>query len=71
MSTIKVSILELFNDAVTKIVLYKDCDWEVIVMSKKEWLETVPKGAVDVQFTYNDDYDLSELCPILSYGKHI
>lgn len=58
-------------DDINTIDLYKDTDWEVIVMSKKEWLETVPKGAVNIKFTYNDDYDLAELCPILSYGKPV
>jgi hypothetical protein len=58
-------------DDINTIDLYKDSDWEVIVMSKKEWLETVPKGSIKVQFTYNDDYDLAELCPILSYGKPV
>lgn len=56
-------------DDINTIDLYKDSDWEVIVMSKKEWLETVPKDAKDVKFTYNDDYDLAELCPVLSYRK--
>ena len=56
---------------INTIDLYKDSDWEVIVMSKKEWLETVPKGSVNVKFTYQEDYDLAELCPVLSYGKPI
>ena len=40
-------------------------------MNKKDWLETIPKGASDVKFTYQTDYDLSELCPILSFSKHV
>ena len=60
---------ELSN--INTIDLYKDSDWEVIVLNKKEWLETIPKGAGNVQFTYNDDYDLAELCPILSYSKDV
>jgi hypothetical protein len=58
-------------DDINTIDIYKETNWEIIVMSKKEWLETVPKGAVNVQFTYNDDYDLAELCPVLSYGKNL
>lgn len=58
-------------DDINTIDLYKDSDWEVIVMSKKDWLETIPKGATNVQFTYCDDYDLAELCPILSYVKPV
>ena len=58
------------ND-INTIDLYKDTDWEVIVMNKKEWLETIPKDANNVKFTYQDDYDLAELCPVLSYGKAI
>jgi hypothetical protein len=58
-------------DDINTIELYKNTDWSVIVMSKKEWLETVPKGASTVQFTYQDDYDLAELCPILSYKKDV
>lgn len=54
------------ND-INTIDFYKNNDWEVIVLSKKEWLETIPKGATDVKFTYQDDYDLAELCPILSF----
>ncbi len=58
-------------DDINTIELYKDSDWEVIVMSKKEWLETVPKNATNVKFTYQTDYDLCELCPILSFSKDV
>jgi len=58
-------------DEINTIDLYKESDWELIVMTKKEWLETVPKGATNVKFTYNDDYDLAELCPILSFTKDV
>lgn len=58
-------------DDINTIELYKDSDWEVIVMSKKEWLETVPKDAINVKFTYQTDYDLAELCPILSFSKDV
>jgi hypothetical protein len=58
-------------DDINTIDLYKDSDWEVIVMSKKEWLETVPKGATNTKFTYQTDYDLAELCPILSFSKDV
>ena len=56
---------------INSIDIYEHSDWEVIVLSKKEWLETIPKGAVDVKFTYQNDYDLAELCPILSFSKHV
>lgn len=56
---------------INSIDIYEHSDWEVIVLSKKEWLETIPKGAVNVKFTYQDDYDLAELCPILSFSKHV
>ncbi len=58
------------ND-INTIDLYKHSEWEVIVMSKKEWLETVPKDAINVKFTYQTDYDLAELCPILSFSKDV
>lgn len=56
---------------INSIDIYEHSDWEVIVLSKKEWLETIPKGATDVKFTYQNDYDLAELCPILSYSKNV
>jgi hypothetical protein len=56
---------------INSIDLYEHSDWEIIVMNKKEWLETVPKDASSVKFTYQDDYDLAELCPILSFSKHV
>ena len=56
---------------INSIDIYEHSDWELGVLSKKEWLETIPKGAVDVKFTYQDDYDLAELCPILSFSKHV
>ncbi len=59
------------TDQINTIDFYENTKAEVIVLTKKEWLETIPKGAVDVKFTYNDDYDLAELCPILSYGKPV
>lgn len=58
-------------DQINTIDLYKESDWELIIMDKKEWLETVPKGATNVEFTYCDDYDLAELCPILSYARPV
>jgi hypothetical protein len=56
---------------INSIDLYEHSDWEIIVMNKKEWLETVPKDASSAKFTYQDDYDLAELCPILSFSKHV
>ena len=58
-------------DIINSIDLYENSDWELIIMNKKDWLETIPKGASDVKFTYQTDYDLSELCPILSFSKHV
>lgn len=58
-------------DQINTIDFYENAKVEVIILSKKEWLETIPKDAVNVQFIYNDDYDLAELCPILSYGKPV
>lgn len=58
-------------NSINTIDLYYNSDWEVIVMSKKEWLETIPKGATNVKFTYQDDYDLAELCPVLSFSKNV
>lgn len=58
-------------DQINTIDIYKNSDWELIVMTKKEWLETIPKDAIDVKFTYQDDYDLAELCPILSFRKNV
>jgi hypothetical protein len=56
---------------INSIDIYENSDWEVSVLSKKEWLETIPKDAIDVKFTYQDDYDLAELCPILSFSKNV
>jgi hypothetical protein len=58
-------------DEINSIDIYEHSDWELAVMSKKEWLETIPKGATNVKFTYQDDYDLAELCPILSFSKDV
>ena len=56
---------------INSIDIYEHSDWELIVLSKKEWLETIPKGATNVKFTYQDDYDLAELCPVLSFSKNV
>lgn len=57
--------------SINSIDLYENATQEIIILSKKEWLETVPKGAINVKFTYCEDYDLAELCPILSYVKPV
>jgi hypothetical protein len=58
-------------EQINTIDFYENTTAEVIVLSKKEWLETVPKGAKNVHFYYQEDYDLAELCPILSYVKPV
>ena len=58
-------------EQINTIDFYENANAEVIVLSKKEWLETIPKGATDIHFYYQEDYDLAELCPILTFRKNV
>ena len=56
--------------SIDTIDLYKEMK-DMLFPTKEEWLSTVPEDAVDVGMTYVYGYDLCELCPILSYRKHV
>lgn len=57
-------------DAINTIDFYENATQEVTVLSKDEWLDTVPKAAADVEFVYTEGYDICNIFPILKY-RHV
>lgn len=57
-------------DAINTIDFYENATQEVTVLSKDDWLDTIPKDAVDVEFVYTEGYDICNLFPILKY-RHV
>lgn len=54
-------------DAINTIDFYENATQEITVLSKEQWLETIPKDAVDIEFVYTEGYDICSLFPILKY----
>jgi hypothetical protein len=57
-------------DTINTIDFYENATQEVTVLSKDDWLDTIPVDAVDVEFVYTEGYDICNLFPILKY-RHV
>jgi hypothetical protein len=55
--------------AVDTMDLYIDGTYSIAFCNRIEYFNIIPAGAVDIQFTHQDDYDLAEDCPIMSWKK--
>ena len=56
-------------DAVDSIDLYENATQVVLFALRQEYQDTIPPGAQNITFTTNNDYDLADYTPILTWSK--
>jgi hypothetical protein len=57
------------REAVDTMDLYIDGTYSVAFCNRREYYNTIPADAIEIQFVYQNNYDLAENCPIISWKK--
>lgn len=57
------------REAVDTMDLYIDGTYSVAFCNRREYYNTIPADAIEIQFVYQNNYDLAENCPIMSWKK--